>query len=87
MKLFPIQIVETIVFLLIFIYVISKYVKDKMNIKMVMIEIIICGLSKLLLDVLRYEHVSKLFTSHQIMWVILVIVSVIYLFRLKKNAK
>ena len=87
MKLFPIQIVETIVFLLIFIYVISKYVKDKMNIKMVMIEIIICGLSKLLLDFLRYEHVSKLFTSNQIMCLILVIVSVIYLFRLKKNAK
>jgi phosphatidylglycerol:prolipoprotein diacylglycerol transferase len=87
MKLFPIQIVETIVFLLIFICVISKYVKDKMNIKMVMIEIIICGLAKLLLDFLRYDYVSKLFTSNQIMCLILVIASVIYLFRLKKNAK
>ncbi len=87
MKLFPIQIVETIVFLLIFIYVISKYVKNKMNIKLVMIEIIICGLAKLLLDFLRYDHVSKLITSNQIMCLILVIIISLYLLKMRRNVK
>ena len=87
MKLFPIQIVETIVFLFIFIYVISKYIKNKMNIKLVMIEIIICGIAKLLLDFFRYDHVSKLFTSNQIMCLILAIISSIYLIRTRRKVK
>ena len=86
-NLFPIQIVETMIFLIIFIYVISRYYKNKFSIKLIMIEIIICGISKFLLDFLRYEHTIKLITSNQIMCLLLVIFSSIYLIRLNKKIK
>lgn len=86
-NLFPIQIVETIIFLIIFIYVISRYYMNKFSIKLIMIEIIICGISKFLLDFLRYEHTIKLITSNQIMCLLLVIFSSIYLIRLNKKIK
>lgn len=86
-NLFPIQIVETIIFLIIFIYVISRYYKNKFSIKLIMIEIIICGISKFVLDFLRYEHTIKLITSNQIMCLLLVIFSSIYLIRLNKKIK
>ena len=86
-NLFPIQIVETIIFLIIFIYIISGYYKNKFSIKLIMIEIIICGISKFLLVFLRYEHTIKLITSNQIMCLLLVIFSSIYLIRLNKKIK
>ena len=86
-NLFPVQIVETIIFLIIFIYIISRYYKNKFSIKLIMIEIIICGISKFLLDFLRYEHTIKLITSNQIMCLLLVIFSSIYLIRLNKKIK
>lgn len=86
-NLFPIQIVETIIFLIIFIYIISRYYKNKFSIKLIMIEIIICGISKFVLDFFRYEHTIKLITSNQIMCLLLVIFSSIYLIRLNKKIK
>ena len=86
-NLFPIQIVETIIFLIIFIYVISRYYKNKFSIKLIMIEIIVCGIAKFLLDFLRYEHTVKVVTSNQIMCLLLVIFSSIYLIRLNKKIK
>ena len=86
-NLFPIQIVETIIFLIIFIYIISRYYKNKFSIKLIMIEIIVCGIAKFLLDFLRYEHTVKLITSNQIMCLLLVIFSSVYLIRLNKKIK
>lgn len=86
-NLFPVQIVETIIFLIIFIYIISRYYKNKFSIKLIMIEIIVCGIAKFLLDFLRYEHTVKVVTSNQIMCLLLVIFSGIYLIRLNKKIK
>lgn len=86
-NLFPVQIVETIIFLIIFIYIISRYYKNKFSIKLIMIEIIVCGIAKFLLDFLRYEHTVKVVTSNQIMCLLLVIFSSIYLIRLNKKIK
>ena len=86
-NLFPIQIVETIIFLIIFIYVISRYYKNKFSIKLIMTEIIVCGIAKFLLDFLRYEHTVKIVTSNQIMCLLLVIFSSVYLIRLNKKIK
>lgn len=86
-NLFPIQIIETIIFLIIFIYIITRYYKNKFSIKLIMIEIIVCGIAKFLLDFLRYEHTVKLITSNQIMCLLLVIFSSIYLIRLNKKIK
>ena len=63
------------------------YEGSKFSIKLIMIEIIICGISKFLLDFLRYEHTIKLITSNQIMCLLLVIFSSIYLIRLNKKTK
>lgn len=86
-NLFPIQIIETIIFLIIFIYIITRYYKNKFSIKLIMIEIIVCGIAKFLLDFLRYEHTVKVVTSNQIMCLLLVIFSSIYLIRLNKKIK
>lgn len=86
-NLFPVQIVETIIFLIIFIYIISRYYKNKFSIKLIMIEIIVCGIAKFLLDFLRYEYTVKVVTSNQIMCLLLVIFSGIYLIRLNKKIK
>lgn len=60
-KLFPIQIVETIVFLVIF-FICNKYKNYKY---ISYITIIISALAKLLLDFLRYDHLTKIFTINQ----------------------
>jgi phosphatidylglycerol:prolipoprotein diacylglycerol transferase len=86
-NLFPVQIVETIIFLLIFIYIIIKFYKNQISIKLIMNEIIICGIAKLLLDFFRFEHTFKLITSNQIMCLILIIFSSIYLLRMNKKVR
>lgn len=68
-SLFPIQLVETIVFVILFI--ICNKIKNNKNI--VYITIILCSLFKFLLDFLRYDHVYKLITINQIFSLILFI--------------
>jgi prolipoprotein diacylglyceryltransferase len=86
-SLFPVQIVESFVFFIIFIYVISRYLKNLISIKLIMKEIIICGLAKLLLDFFRYDHVSSFITVNQIMCLVLILLSFIYLFFLIRKVK
>ena len=74
-KLFPIQIVETIVFLIIFL-ICNKYKKYKY---ISYITIIISALAKLLLDFLRYEHLTKIITINQYFSLGLIIVVTIIL--------
>ena len=85
--LFPVQIVESFVFFMIFIYVISRYLKNLISIKLIMKEIIICSIAKLLLDFFRYDHVIKIITTNQIMCLVLIVISCIYLYFLKKRVK
>ena len=75
--LFPIQIVETIVFLILFI--ILNHFKNKKNIEY--ITIIVCSLVKFLLDYLRYEHINKILTTNQIVSLIFIIISIIIIIR------
>lgn len=86
-NLFPIQIVETIIFLSIFIYVIYNYCKKQCSIRLIMKELIICGIAKLLLDFLRYEHTIKLFTVNQLMCLALIVISSVYLMKLNKKVR
>ena len=85
--LFPIQIVESFVFFMIFIYVISRYMKNLFSIKLIVKEIIVCSIAKILLDFFRYDHVTKFITTNQIMCLVFIIVSCIYLYFLKKRVK
>lgn len=86
-NLFPVQIIETIVFLIIFIFIIFKYLKSKMSIRLVMFEMILCGIFKFVLDFFRYSHNGKIVSANQIMCLVIIVVGIIYLIRVKKKIK
>lgn len=69
-KQFPIQIVETIVFLFIF-FICNKY-KDKKNINF--ITLLVVFIFKFLLDFLRYDHINLLLSRNQIVSILLIVI-------------
>ena len=78
-SLFPIQLLETIVFFIVFL--ICNKLKNKKNI--IYITLIMCSICKLLLDFLRYEHIYKPITINQIIS-ILIIGFIVILYKKKK---
>ena len=83
-SLFPIQIVETISFLAIFIICNSlKKIKG-----ITYITLIVTILTKLFLDMLRYDHLRILITPNQIVSIVLlVIVIAVYIYNFAKSLK
>ena len=78
--LFPIQITETIVFVIIFI--ICNKLRNNKNI--IFITTFIAIIAKFLLDFLRYEHINKILSTNQIFsLIILVVMIIVYLLKLK----
>ena len=71
---FPVQLLETIIFLIIFIFL-NRF-KDSKNI--VIISIITMSTFKFLLDFLRYEHYLKGFTTNQFISLFVLLISLIY---------
>ena len=82
--LFPIQITETIVFIMIFI--ICNKLRNNKNI--IYITIFISTIAKFLLDFLRYEHINKIITTNQIFSLVIIIVLIIIVIikKLKKTS-
>ena len=70
--LFPIQIVETIIFTLIF-FIIRK-VEDKK----ISLTFILCAISKFILGFLRYSHNSQIISTNQIVSIIFLIIGIIW---------
>ena len=70
---FPIQLLEAIVFIIIFI--ICHKLRNNKNI--IYITVLISTISKFLLDFLRYEHIKEIITSNQIFSIIILIVLVV----------
>ena len=81
--LFPVQIVEALVFFIIFVYLIIKHKKNKFNLKTLGIAFISCGISKYILDFFRMSH-TKLFSFNQIVSILFVIVGII-IYKRQKN--
>ena len=79
--LFPVQLAESIVFFIIFVLC-NKY---KSNKNIIYITIIICALSKFLLDFLRYEHINKIMSINQICSILLIVITIIHFFINKKQ--
>lgn len=80
--LFPIQLLETIVFIIIFI--ISNKLRNNKNV--IYITILISILMKFLLDFLRYEHIKRVVSVNQIFSIILLVVLIIvYIFNRKQK--
>lgn len=73
----PIQLIETIVFLMLFIICYKLY-KNKYVIE---ITIILCSIFKFLLDYLRESHTSVILSANQIVCIIIFIISLIILIK------
>lgn len=79
-SLLPIQIIETITFILIYLYI-SKKKKENKNI--IGITLLLCGLSKFLLDYLRMNHIDKILTVNQIVSIPFIIIGLILYFNVE----
>jgi len=72
-SLFPVQIVETIAFSGIFIYMISKAVKNKFDFKVLGFSFILCGFAKFALDFLRMSHDGQI-SLNQLISIVFIII-------------
>lgn len=83
-SVFPVQMLETIVFFIIF--VICNYLNKNKN--AIYITIILSALAKFLLDYLRYEHIGKTLTINQGYSIVLIVVAIgIFVFNKIKEKK
>ena len=86
-SLFPIQLLESIVFFIIFLITFRIVIKDKINNKSVGIITILIFISKFLLDFLRYTHMKKLISFNQIMCIPFILFGLILIFFKKDYIK
>ena len=86
-SLFPIQLVEAIIFFIIFLYFIKKFYKYSFNIRTLCLLCLSCSISKFILDFFRYNHYGKLITLNQIISLIFIIGSLIVIIRNRKITK
>lgn len=84
LQLFPVQLVESIIFFLIFVFILIKYKKNKYNVKSLSIMMLLCGISKFLLEYFRMSHVGKVLSITQVISIIFILIS-IYLLKIKKE--
>ena len=83
-NVFPIQMLETLVFFLIFLYF-NKYKNIKYFANKI---VIVCALAKFLLDYLRYSHKGIILSVNQIVSLLMIIISIIIIgINIKKNNK
>lgn len=80
-SLFPIQIVESIVFLVIYLFI--SYLEKRSNKNVVSYTFILCGLAKFLLDYLRSFHIGKIITANQVLSLAFIILGIIILIKNK----
>lgn len=79
---FPIQITESIIFLLIFI--VCHFSKKNNNINYIVIALV--SIFKFLLDFLRYDHINTIITRNQMFSIILLLITIIT-YIVSKNKK
>lgn len=82
-SLFPVQLVEALMFLTIFFIVFNKVKAERYNNKIIGLTFIICSISKFLLDYLRISHIGKIISINQIISLIFIAIG---LFIFKCNA-
>lgn len=82
-QLFPVQIIESIVFILIFIYMIIKAYQNKFSVKTLGISFILIGFAKFGLDYFRMSHLNTIISLNQKISVVFVLIG-IYLCKKRK---
>lgn len=81
--LFPVQLVESIIFILIFMLFNFKV---KINDKYTGYMFIVCGFFKFILDFFRHTHMHQMISTNQIVSLLFIIIGIIYIY-LKKIIK
>ena len=85
--LFPVQLLESIVFLIIFIYLIIQCKKNHFNLSTLGISFITCGSAKYLLDFLRMSH-TNFISFNQIISALFIIIGIaVYGVAKKRNSR
>lgn len=88
---FSIQLIEAIVFILIFIYLITIIRKNKFNDLYIGKTFVICGLFKFVLDFFRISHNGKILSINQVFSLIFILIGLIIIIvqrkRTSKNVK
>ena len=85
--LFPVQLAETIIFTLIFVYMITESLKNRFDLKTAGISFILCGLGKFSRDYLRMSHTGKLISLNQTVSIVFIIIGVIIIYIHQKSIK
>lgn len=86
--LFPVQIVETICFIVIFIYMIIKHYKNEFNTITLGKSFIICGINKFMLDYFRMSHKNIFLSTNQIISILFILIGLLIIgMNLKKFLK
>ena len=81
-SLFPVQLLECIVFILIFVYI--CFIKKKFNQeKLIGMIFIICGVFKFLLDYLRQSHVGVVLSTNQVLCLVFIILGFVFIYNSK----
>ena len=75
-NLFPVQLLETIVFLGIFVYVFYKVKNNRPSNTIIGYTFIICGISKFLLDYLRMSHVNVIISINQVISILFILIGI-----------
>ncbi len=78
--LFPVQLFESIIFFAIYLVIKNKKISIGKT-------VIICGISKFILDYFRMNHLGKVITVNQIISILFVIVGLVLLFVKEKKKK
>jgi len=75
--LFPVQLAETIVFTLIFVYMITKSLKGRFDLKTLGISFALCGFGKFILDYLRMSHAGQVLSINQIVSIVFIVIGAV----------
>ena len=85
--LFPVQIVETIVFAGVFLYMLIKHQKKWSDLKTLGIALALCGFFKFLLDYLRMSHAGQILSSNQAMSIAAIFIGVVVIIRQRRTVR
>ncbi len=85
-KLLPIQLIESIANLAIFIYIICIYSKNKNSVKIISDVFVLCGVSKFVLEFFRSSWNNKI-SSTQVISLGFIIIGIIIKLKWRKNEK
>lgn len=85
--LFPVQIVETIVFLGIFIFMFIKQKSNKFSWETLGISFVLCGLGKYILDYFRNSHVGIFISLNQGISLIFIIIGIFLILKKKIRSR